>query len=127
MNEPYIIALDQGTSSCRALAVDVQGRVFAQEQRVFSPQRTSKGRSEYDGAALLEAQVAVLHGLLDRIGPQHAAAIAVCSQRSTVVLWDKKNRGSSSSCTYVGRRPCTEAKPRCFPFTRTSSPVDGAF
>lgn len=90
MSTSYIIALDQGTSSCRALAVDAQGRIFAQEQRVFSPKRAGKGLSEYDGNELLQAQLSVLHALLDRIGPQQAAAIAVCSQRSTAVLWDKK-------------------------------------
>ena len=89
MSTSYIIALDQGTSSCRALAVDPQGRIFAQEQRVFSPRRLRKGLSEYDGKEVLETQLTVLHALLDRIGPQHAAAIAVCSQRSTVVLWDQ--------------------------------------
>ena len=90
MSKPCIIALDQGTSSCRALAVNSQGRVIAQEQQVFSPYRPAKGLSEYDGEALLGAQLAVLHALLERIGPQYVAAIAVCSQRSTTVLWDKK-------------------------------------
>ncbi len=85
----YIIALDQGTSSCRAVAVDKQGRVHAQEQRVFSPRRTGATQSQYDGEELLQAQQAVLNALLDCIGPQHAAALAVCSQRSSVVLWDK--------------------------------------
>ncbi len=89
MSAPYIIALDQGTSSCRALAVDKQGRVVAQEQRVFSPRRAGQAQSEYDGKELLQAQQAVLNTLLDKIGPQHAAALAVCSQRSSVVLWDK--------------------------------------
>lgn len=88
MSESYIIALDQGTSSCRALAVDKQGRVYAQAQRVFSPRRAGKAQSEYDGVELLRAQEEVLNALLERIGPQHAAALAVCSQRSSVVLWD---------------------------------------
>ncbi len=90
MKQSYIIALDQGTSSCRALAVDKQGRIVDQEQQVFSPRREGKGQSEYDGEGLLKAQLDVLHGLLDRIGPEQTAAIAVCSQRSTVVLWDKQ-------------------------------------
>lgn len=87
MNESYIVALDQGTSSCRAVAVDVQGRVYAQEQRVFSPRRPGEAQSEYDGEELLSAQQEVLNALLDRIGPEHTGAIAVCSQRSSVVLW----------------------------------------
>ncbi len=90
MKPAYIIAIDQGTSGVRALAVDAGGAVYAQARRVFSPRRTRQGSSEYDGVALLRAQQEVLHELLDRVGPQQVAALAVCSQRSSVVLWDKQ-------------------------------------
>ena len=89
MSEKWIVALDQGTSSCRAFAVDAQGVVRAQKSKVFSPTRPAKGLSFYDAQTLLGAQLEVLHALLDEIGPQKAAALAVCSQRSTIVLWDK--------------------------------------
>lgn len=90
MSEKWIVAIDQGTSSCRALAVDMHGKISAQQSVTFSPQRPAKGLSQYDAEELLKHQVAVLHQLLDEIGPENAAAIAVCSQRSTVVLWDKQ-------------------------------------
>ena len=89
MNDKWIIALDQGTSSCRAFAVDAQGKVRAQKNKVFSPHRPQKGLSFYNAEELLAAQLGVLYALLDEIGPEKAAALAICSQRSTVVLWDK--------------------------------------
>ncbi len=89
MTEKWVIALDQGTSSCRAFAVDAHGTVRAQKSKLFSPTRPAKELSFYEANAILRAQLEVLHALLDEIGPQKAAALAICSQRSTVVLWDK--------------------------------------
>lgn len=89
MNDKWIVAIDQGTSSCRAFAVDIEGTVRAQKSKIFSPLRPQKGLSFYQAEELLSAQLEVLHALLDEIGPEKVAAIAVCSQRSTVVLWDK--------------------------------------
>lgn len=89
MSKRLIIALDQGTSSVRAVAVDQQGRIKAQKAALLSPQRPAKGLSHYIAEELLQTQFFVLHQLLDEIGPDNAAALSVCSQRSTVVLWDK--------------------------------------
>lgn len=90
MSNKWIVALDQGTSSCRAFAIDSMGKVRAQKNKIFLPQRPQKGFSSYDASKLLAVQMEVLNALLDEIGPSNAAALAVCSQRSTVVLWDKR-------------------------------------
>ena len=87
MSEKWIIALDQGTSSFRACAIDAHGKIRAQKSLSISPDRPAKGISQYQASSLLEAQLSVLTGLLDEIGPQKAACLAICSQRSTVVLW----------------------------------------
>ncbi len=89
MKGPFLIALDQGTSSCRAFALDQQGEVRAKRSMPLSPRRTAQGTSEYNAEELIRTQQTVLTGLLDEIGPQQVACLAVCSQRSTVVLWDK--------------------------------------
>ncbi len=88
MSARYVVALDQGTSSCRAFAVGLDGTVKAQKSIPFPPHRPQKGFSQYDAPALLNTQLEVLHTLLDEIGPAHVAGIGVCSQRSTVVLWN---------------------------------------
>ena len=89
MNGPFILALDQGTSGCRAVAVDPSGHVYALQNKELSPRRSAEGFSEYEAEELWQTQQEVLHALLDQIGPQSVAALAVCSQRSTIVLWDK--------------------------------------
>ena len=88
MSASYVVALDQGTSSCRAFAVGLDGTVNAQKSIAFPPHRPQKGFSQYDAQSLLHTQLEVLHTLLDEVGPAHVAGIGVCSQRSTVVLWD---------------------------------------
>ena len=68
MTEKFIIALDQGTSSCRACAVDGQGVVRAQKTQTFSPQRDGKLISQYCAQDLLSAQREVLNSLLEEFG-----------------------------------------------------------
>lgn len=89
MTEPLIIALDQGTSGCRAAAVDRRGRVHTLQCKEIFPRRPSVGLSEYTAEELWQTQREVLHAVLAEVGPQRVASLAVCSQRSTIVLWDK--------------------------------------
>lgn len=91
MTERFIAALDLGTSSCRAAAISLNGRIILQKSVPLAPKRTAPGLSEYDAQTLFFAQLNALHALLDELGPHNAAAIAVASQRSTVVLWDKSS------------------------------------
>lgn len=91
MTERFIAALDLGTSSCRAAAVSPDGRILCQKTVPLAPVRRAPGLSEYDAQTLFTAQLEALHGVLNEAGPQNAAAIAVASQRSTVVLWDKSS------------------------------------
>ena len=110
MSARYILALDQGTSSCRAVAVDETGAICAQKSILFSPQRPAKGLSQYDAQSLLHAQLQVLHELLDQLGPEQVAAIGVCSQRSSVVLWDKNTaQPLAPVLTWEDGRACQES------------------
>ena len=85
----WIVALDIGTSGCRAAAVRPDGSFAAQCYTPLVPVRPAEGLSEYKAEELLEATRRVLHAVLEEVGPQQVAALAVASQRSTVVLWDK--------------------------------------
>ena len=86
--DKLFIALDIGTSGCRAMAADAQGRCAAQVSAPLVPLR--KGMlSEYDADALSGCAQKVLGDLLTQVGAEHAGALAVSSQRSTIVLWDK--------------------------------------
>ena len=89
MNNKYIIALDQGSSSSRAVAIDQKGRIAARVSHAVQTHRPAEGLAEFDAWELLTGQLDALYGLLSQIGPANAAALAVASQRSTVVFWDR--------------------------------------
>lgn len=91
MTQKYIAALDLGTSGCRAAAVSLDGRVICQKSVPLAPLRRAAGMSEYEAQTLFGAQLNALHAVLNEAGPQYVAGIAVASQRSTVVLWDKSS------------------------------------
>lgn len=85
----YVVALDIGTSGCRAAAVTETGAIETQYCVSLEPIRPAEGLSEYKADELLQAQLKALHTVLDKIGPRVVRGIVVASQRSTVVLWDK--------------------------------------
>lgn len=95
MKPNLIVSLDIGTSGCRAAAIRENGSVAARYEKALLPTRPTLGISEYNAADLLESARTALHAVLDKVGPQHVAALAVTSQRSTIVLWDKQTGQSA--------------------------------
>ena len=95
MKEKLIVALDVGTSSCRACAVRKDGALVTSYQVPLTPRRPQEGTSQYEASDILRSATTALNSVLDKIGPQQAATLAVCSQRSTVVLWNK-NSGAAA-------------------------------
>ena len=83
-----ILALDQGTTSSRALAVDRGGVVVASAQREFRQHYPKAGWVEHDPAEILESQFAVMNEVLAQTGG--ARAIGITNQRETTVLWDRE-------------------------------------
>ena len=90
MKQNLIVSLDIGTSGCLAAAVRPNGSIAARYEYPLLPSRPTPGISEYKAEDLLQAALDSLQAVLDKIGPQNAAALAITSQRSTVVLWDKQ-------------------------------------
>lgn len=89
MSNKFIIALDQGSSSSRALAVDENGRIAARAGRALETVRRAEGLAEFDAWELLSGQLEAFKEVLERVGPANVCALAVASQRSTVVFWDR--------------------------------------
>nr|QGT50673.1 glycerol kinase [uncultured Elusimicrobia bacterium] len=115
MTEKYIASLDLGTSSCRAAAVTPGGRILCQKSVPLAPERRAAGLSEYDTETLFASQLSALHAVLEAAGPQNAAAVAVASQRSTVVLWDKSSsRAVAPVLTWEDGRAAQEAQACAF-------------
>ncbi|MBI4387363.1 MAG: glycerol kinase [Elusimicrobia bacterium] len=89
--QEFIIALDQGSGSSRALAFDARGRVAARAQaplRTFYPR---PGWVEQDAEEIFRGQVKALDAVLSRL-PRSArvSGLGFACQRSTVVLWDSR-------------------------------------
>ncbi len=86
-----LLALDQGTTSSRAILFDRQGRLLAVEQREFAQHFPQPGWVEHDAEEIWHSQLAVAHAVLRRqgLGPRDVAAIGITNQRETTVLWDR--------------------------------------
>lgn len=84
-----VVALDQGSSSSRALAFDPRGRVLARAQRPVRARYPGPGRVEHDALELARTLESALDAVLASL-PRSAevCSIGLSCQRSTVVLWD---------------------------------------
>src|SRR5512136_1915783 len=89
--DSYVLALDQGTTSSRAILFDRRGTVRAAAQREFRQIFPQPGWVEHDPVEIWETQSAVLHEALAKagIGARDVAAIGITNQRETTVLWDR--------------------------------------
>jgi glycerol kinase len=89
--KPYILALDQGTTSCRAILFDQNGAIQAVEQQEFTQFYPQPGWVEHDAVEIWQTQLAVTKKLLRKQNLQATdiAAIGITNQRETTVIWDK--------------------------------------
>ena len=87
----YILALDQGTTSSRAILFDHAGHPHACAQGEFRQIFPQPGWVEHDADEIWDSQLSVLHQVLRESGVKAAdvAAIGVTNQRETTVLWDR--------------------------------------
>jgi glycerol kinase len=90
---PYILALDQGTTSSRAIIFDQQLQVRALAQREFTQIFPQPGWVEHDGRELWSSQLSVAVEALAQAGltPADLAAIGITNQRETILLWERKS------------------------------------
>jgi len=87
----YILALDQGTTSSRAIVFDREGRIVGVCQKEFNQIYPKPGWVEHDPVEILESQIFVAKEVLKKanIKPEDIAAIGITNQRETTVVWDK--------------------------------------
>jgi glycerol kinase len=87
----FILALDQGTTSSRALVFDRAGTVRAAAQQEFRQIFPQPGWVEHDATEIWATQSGVLYEALAKagIGARDIAAIGITNQRETTVLWDR--------------------------------------
>ena len=87
----FVLALDQGTTSSRALVFDHAGTVRAVAQQEFRQIFPQPGWVEHDAGEIWATQSGVMHEALARagIGARDLVAIGITNQRETTVLWDR--------------------------------------
>jgi glycerol kinase len=89
--EQYILALDQGTTSSRAILFDRRGQVFATAQQEYPQHFPRPGWVEHDALDIWNSQLACARKvLLDAgVGAAQVAAIGIANQRETTIVWDR--------------------------------------
>jgi glycerol kinase len=88
---PYVLALDSGTTSARAIVFDREGAIRAIAQREFTQIYPRPGWVEHDPLEIWTAQISVAVEALGRAGlkPNDIVAVGITNQRETAVVWDR--------------------------------------
>lgn len=89
--EKYILALDQGTTSSRAIVYDKKGSIISVAQKEFTQYFPKPGWVEHDPLEIWSTQAGVATEAIAKKGlnVENIAAIGITNQRETVVVWDK--------------------------------------
>ena len=90
MKEQYILAIDQGTSSSRAIVFNRQGESLAVAQKEFTQHFPQSGWVEHDPQEIWSSEAAVISEVMASMGisGQDIAAVGITNQRETTILWD---------------------------------------
>ncbi|MDN0047665.1 glycerol kinase GlpK [Megasphaera hexanoica] len=91
MQKKYVMALDAGTTSNRAIIFDEESRIVSVSQKEFTQYFPQPGWVEHDANEILHTMVEVMKGALEQSGLTAAdiSAIGITNQRETAVVWDK--------------------------------------
>lgn len=92
MSKKYVVALDQGTTSSRAILFDRAGRLVDMVQHPFEQLYPEPGWVEHNPQDILSSQLAALTELLVSrdVGPAQIDSIGITNQRETTVVWDRE-------------------------------------
>jgi glycerol kinase len=83
-----ILAIDEGTTSARAMAFDARGREVAMKQIPLETATPKPGHVEQDPESIWRAVTDAAGAVAAQVGPERIAAIGITNQRETVVFWD---------------------------------------
>lgn len=89
----YVLALDQGTTSSRAILFDHAGAIVSVAQQEFQQIYPKQGWVEHDPTEILTSQMSCAVQALVRAGaePRDVAAVGITNQRETVVVWERES------------------------------------
>ena len=92
MSSRYILALDQGTTSSRAILFDEEQNILEMTQREFEQIYPKEGWVEHDAMEIWSSQYSVMMEVVAKSGvdPAAIAGIGITNQRETTILWEKE-------------------------------------
>lgn len=132
----YIVALDQGTTSSRAIVFDRKGTIISKAQREFRQIYPKPGWVEHDPEDIWETQIDVMRKAIAAagIGVADVAAIGITNQRETTIIWDRKTgKPIYNAVVWQCRRTadlCDKLKERGLEnriYAKTGLPIDAYF
>ena len=87
----YVLALDQGTTSSRAIVFDKHGSIIAKAQNEFDQIYPHAGWVEHDPLKILYSQITSITSILNsgEVNAKDIAGIGITNQRETTILWDR--------------------------------------
>ena len=90
--EKYILALDQGTTSSRAIIFDHNQNIISQAQKEFTQIYPQNGYVEHNPLEIYSSQYSVMMEAIaqSNLKPEQIAAIGITNQRETTIMWDKE-------------------------------------
>ena len=93
MQKQFIMAIDQGTTSSRAVIINHQGEIVAVAQEEFSQYYPENGWVEHDPLEIWQSVQNVISRVLitSNLQPRQIAAIGITNQRETTVVWDRQS------------------------------------
>ncbi|MGB2579673.1 glycerol kinase [Elusimicrobium simillimum] len=107
--------LDQGSSGSRVFLVNERGEIVLKKHKEIVSKHLGLNLAEYDGQELLDSQLTLLKEALENL-PNQVSSIAVTTQRSTIVLWDKTTgRAVAPVLTWQDGRGYKEAEAVAMP------------
>ncbi|NLI90618.1 MAG: glycerol kinase GlpK [Peptococcaceae bacterium] len=118
MDKKYVLAIDQGTTSCRAILFDKSSKIVGIAQKEFPQYYPNHGWVEHDPEEIWSTQIGVIAELLAhyQVNIQEIIAIGITNQRETTVVWDKNTgRPIYNAIVWQCRRTakiCDELKAR---------------
>ncbi len=89
MQPDVVIAIDQGTTSTRALLFDREARMISSAQRELPQHYPAPGWVEHDAEDIWQDTLSVVRGAIGEVALDRIAAIGLTNQRETVVVWDR--------------------------------------
>lgn len=90
--DKYLISIDQGTSSCRALLINLNGEIIYQSQKEFTQFFPKSGWVEHDANEIWDTQFCVLENVINdsEVALESIVGIGITNQRETTVVWNKE-------------------------------------